>query len=335
MKAVIYRRPGAPEDVIEVTDVDAPGEPGEGQLLVRVSRSPIHPGNLLMIPTEPAGKTFPPRELGSEGVGEVLAVGAGVSGFAVGDRVAFFPAWGSWREQILVDAGAAVVVPDEVSDDVASQLFVNPVTAREVLRAVEQVGRGTAGVDGPLVVTAAASSVGSFIIDGALARGLDVIPVVRSDSAAEVVRGHFPGLPVVTTSDDGWRGTLSSAITGRPVPVIIDAHGGPFARELMREFLSPEGTLLVYGDLTGGSTGVETFDFLIQEHGIRGVSIGRWLTRTAEVREGDVRAALATAVTSPHLYAVADVRPFDEVADAVVASRRPGKRGTVLLADPA
>jgi NADPH:quinone reductase-like Zn-dependent oxidoreductase len=257
-----------------------------------------------------------------------------VSGIAVGDRVAFFPAWGSWREQMVVDAGAVSVVPDEVSDDVAAQLFVNPVTAREVLRAVEQAGRGTAGVEGPLVITGAASSVGSFIVDGALARGLEVVPVVRSDSAAEVVRGHFPGLPVVTTFDDGWRDALRSAIAGRPVPVIVDAHGGPFARELMREFLSPEGTLLIYGDLTGGSTGVETFDFLIQEHGIRGVSIGRWLTRPAEVREGDVQAALTTAKTSPHLYAVADVHPFDEVADAVVASRKAGKRGTVLLADP-
>ncbi len=329
MKAAVFRRPGAALDVVEVVEQEAPSAPRARNLLVRVARAPMHPGDLLLLGA-PSDSGFAPRALGTEGMGVVLSAGDGVSGFTAGDRVAFFPSSGSWREVIQVPADTAVLVPDEVSDAVASLMLVNTVTARDILRAVDDAGGGRAGVDGPLLVTAAASSVGKIVIAEALARGLSVLPIVRSESSAKVVAEHFPELTAITTSDAAWQEALRSAIAGRPVPVIVDAHGGPFTRAVL-PFLSDAGTLLVYGDLSRTATGMETFDVLVREYRIRGVSISRWGTRPDDVRQADVRAAVDLAARSPQLFEVAGVFPLDDVTDAIAAAQKPGKRGTPVL----
>lgn len=331
MKAAVYRRPGAPVDVVEIIDVPPPGEPAPGHLIVQVHRAPIHFGDLLLSDGPEDG--FAPRALGTEGMGVVRQVGPGVTDFAPGDRVAFFPSPGSWRELVDVPARWATPVPDEVSDDVASLMLVNTVTARDIMRAVEEV-RAQAGNDGPLVVSAAASAVSRIVITEAISRGLDVIPVVRSQSASQTVAAYFPHLTSVATADDTWRSKLRSVIAGRPVPAIVDAHGGPFVRQVL-PFLSPGGTLVVFGDLEQTSTGLETFELLVNEYRLRGVSIARWLTRPDAVRAGDLRAAADYATRAPQLFQVAGVFDLDRVTEAVDAVRQPGKRGTPVLSMPA
>ena len=91
--AITYRRSGDPTEVLGVTHIGEPPPPGLGQLQVRVSAFPIHPGDLLAISaTQAPGRE---RIAGIEATGLVTEVGAGVTGFSPGTRVTFFPHQGS------------------------------------------------------------------------------------------------------------------------------------------------------------------------------------------------------------------------------------------------
>ncbi|GAA0932652.1 alcohol dehydrogenase catalytic domain-containing protein [Pseudonocardia zijingensis] len=327
MKSVVHHQAGDAAAVARVEDrPDAPA-PREGEIRVRVTFSPVHRGDLLLAEAAPPAAG---HALGTEAAGVVTEVGPSVSAPRVGDRVAVFPAPGAWSEHITVPAEAAVVVPDSVGDVTASVLLVNTLTARDVLRATEEITAAAAAPgDSPLVVTAAASAVGTLIVQQALDRGRPVIAIVRSDRSADVVRANWPDVPVVVSGRDGWQRELERAVHGRAVPVVADAHGGPFVRELL-PFLDDGGTVVVWGDLAAQPWTLSTGDLLMRGLMVRAVTILRWPTRPAEVRTADRRAAVEVAVQHPHLFAVGAAYPLDELQVAIAAARGTAT-GTALL----
>jgi NADPH:quinone reductase-like Zn-dependent oxidoreductase len=329
MRSVIFSQAGDAAVVACVGEVpDAPA-PRAGEVQLRVSLSPVHRGDLVgtqgaVLPADGSRSV----RLGTEAVGVVTAVGDAVRGLRAGDRVAVFPAPGAWSEHVTVPAGAAVIVPDSVSDEVASVLLVNTITSRDVLRAVSELW-AAADADTPLVVSAAASAVGKLVVCQALDRGWPVITIVRSERSAATVSKLFPDVPVVVTGNDGWQGELRDLIGERPVPVITDAHGGGFVQEIL-PFLADAGTLVVWGDLAGQRWTLSTSDLLMRELRVRAVSISRWMTRPAEVRDADRQAAVELAVRHPELLAVHAAYPLDDLRAAIDAARTNGA-GTALL----
>src|SRR5258708_25884522 len=91
--AITYRHAGEPSDVLEVTDIGEPQPPGPGQVQIRVSAFPIHPGDLLAVSVAQAPGIEPVA--GLEATGVVTEVGAGVTAFSAGTRVTFFPHQGA------------------------------------------------------------------------------------------------------------------------------------------------------------------------------------------------------------------------------------------------
>lgn len=127
MHAIVHERLGLAGEVLEWRVVPEPEPPGEGEVLVRITFAPIHPGDLLAIEGSPAfgdlvslsnGARIP----GFEGVGIVEALGSAVvtgSQVNVGDRVAFFPVNGAWSERVVAPMTSLVRLPDEVTDEQA------------------------------------------------------------------------------------------------------------------------------------------------------------------------------------------------------------------------
>jgi NADPH:quinone reductase-like Zn-dependent oxidoreductase len=329
MRSVVYSEAGDAAVVARVEDVAEAHAPGAGEVQVAISFSPVHRGDLVGTPAGlPDGATT--RALGTEAAGVVTAVGESVEHLRVGDRVAVFPAMRAWSEHVTVPAEAAVAVPETVGDEVASIALVNSVTSRDVLRVVDELRTAAAAPDdAPLVVSAAASAVGKLIVRQAVDRGWEVIAAVRSERAAAMVRRHFPDVAVVVTGNDGWQQELRGLIGGRPVPVITDAHGGPFVQEILA-FLADAGTLVVWGDLAARPWTLTTSELLMRELKIRAVSISRWMTRPTDVRAADRRAAVELAVWHPELFAVHATYPLEELRDAIDAART-SSGGTALL----
>src|SRR5262249_20096627 len=125
---------GPPTTAPELVELDAPS-PGAGQVLVRLEAAPINPSDLLLIAGRYGVRPALPAALGSEGVGRLVAAGAGVDPNRVGERVLIVPGpeHGTWRELTVVDQRNVVRVDPEADPHQLAMVGVNPVTADRLL----------------------------------------------------------------------------------------------------------------------------------------------------------------------------------------------------------
>jgi NADPH:quinone reductase-like Zn-dependent oxidoreductase len=185
-----------------------------------------------------------------------------------------------------------------------------------------------------VVQTAAGSSIGKLVNAAALEHGLPLVNLVRGATGAQALRQRFPGVATISTADADWRAQVQDATGGRGAQVVLDAVGGSLTGELAA-LLADGGTLIAYGALGSGSTPLESLALTPRALTVRGVSIGRWMTRTPAERAEDIAFATRLARTAPELFEVAAGYDLADFAKAVDHVRRPGKSGTVLLTSPA
>jgi len=110
MKAVIFEETGEPADILHIRDIPAPA-PGPGDILVRVSLSPVHPADLHVMRGRFGRTPALPTSPGIECVGIVEALGAGVDGPKPGTRVVLLDVWANWRELWLLRPSGSFPFP--------------------------------------------------------------------------------------------------------------------------------------------------------------------------------------------------------------------------------
>jgi NADPH2:quinone reductase len=220
-----------------------PGEPGRGEVLIRQTavglnfidiyeRTGLYPNPL------PAG-------LGREAAGVVEAVGPGVRGVAVGDRVAYVSSQGgAYAQHRRMPAARVVAIPDGVSDRLAAAAMLKGLTAQFLLRRTHRVKRGDV-----VVVHAAAGGVGLIASQWARHLGATVIGVVGSDAKAEVARAHGCHHTLVLGRDD-LPARVREITGGRGADVVYDSVGkDTFFASL--DSLRPLGLMVSYGNASG------------------------------------------------------------------------------------
>ncbi|MEV6040492.1 zinc-binding dehydrogenase [Nonomuraea sp. NPDC052116] len=335
-RKVIYRQSGNPAEVLSVVEVDAPGPPGAGQVLVRVHAFPIHIGDLLPIQGPYLSQTeyLTP---GLEATGVVEAVGPDTpvaAGVTTGARVSFFPHPGAWSEFVLVPAEFVVPVSDDVPDSIAAQMLINPITVIMLRRELQK--HAAVGFNGVFLQTAAGSNVGRLLSAVAQFHAIQHINIVRSDSGAQTLRERYPAVPVVSTARPTWKEEIREHIGERPVPAAVDPVGGALAGDLLR-LLSPGGTVIIYGVLAKEPIPVHAGDLLGTSLGLRGLIVTRWAEIVpAEQRAHDMAtAAQLIARGAAEAFDVAAQYGIDEITQAVEHAVRPGKTtGMVLVTIP-
>ncbi|MGW1169923.1 zinc-binding dehydrogenase [Streptomyces sp. NPDC002550] len=329
-RRVVWTRGGSPADVLTVIEEPEPDAPAHGQVLIRTTAFPVHPGDLLNLDAFPATATEP-VPIGVEATGLVEAIGPDTRvapGVEVGGRVTVFPL-GGWAQWILADAETVVAVPDELPDEVAAQMLTNPLTAVMLRREAEQ--HLALGYDGYLVQTAAGSSVGRLVTGVMQYHNVGLVNVVRSDRGAAELRKRFPDVPVVATENPGWADEVRKAVGGRQLSVAFDAVGGKLTESLL-DLLTPGGRLIIYGELAEEPISVHASTLLFRALTLRGATLGRWLLEaSAERRASDVVAAKLIALEFKDQFDVAATYDLGELANAVKHAVRPGKVGTVLI----
>ena len=178
VRAVMVTRTGGP-DVLEVRELPAP-EPGPGELLVAVGASGVN--FIDVYQREGRYPTPTPFVLGIECAGRVLALGAGVDGFAVGDLVATAAASkGSHATTALVAAAQAVPVPDGIGADVAAAAMLQGMTAHYLTTSTYPLRVGDVAL-----VHAAAGGVGQLLVQRVKGLGGRVVATVGSAAKAEI-----------------------------------------------------------------------------------------------------------------------------------------------------
>jgi D-arabinose 1-dehydrogenase-like Zn-dependent alcohol dehydrogenase len=156
-RAMMITRPGGPEvlQTVELPVVD----PGPGELRVAVRASGVGATDLTMLAGDYMFAPKIPFIGGYEIAGVVEAIGAGVTGFRVGQRVAALTVYGGFAERLVRGAEHFVPIPDEVSDVEAVAVILNYVTAWQMIHRVAHVRAGQTAL-----VTGAGGGVGTALL---------------------------------------------------------------------------------------------------------------------------------------------------------------------------
>jgi len=239
MQAIAITATGGPE-VLTPTELPDP-TPGDGQLLVRVAAAGVN-----YIDTYFRTGTYPvelPYVVGQEGTGEVLGCGAGVEEFTVGDRVAWCTAPGSYAEQVLVPAAAAVAVPDAVPDDQAASALLQGMTAHYLITSTYRVEQGDT-----VLVHAGAGGVGLLLTQLARDAGATVISTVSTDAKEELARGA--GATHVLRYTEDLAARVRELTDGDGVAAVYDGVGAATLDASLAS-LRVRGTLALFGAASG------------------------------------------------------------------------------------
>ena len=248
MKAIRFHETGGPE-VLRWEDVE-PGEPGEGQVRIRHRAVALNFRDILVRRGQHAAKL--PSGLGTEGAGVIEAIGPGVTGLAVGDRVACVcRPDAAYAEARIAPAARVIKLRDGIDERTAAAMMVRGMTARYLLRATYKVKAGDT-----IVIHAAAGGVGLIVSQWAKQLGATVIGTVGSDDKAAVARAH--GCDHVLRYDD-FAAKVREPTDGKGVPVVYDSVGkATFEGSLA--CLRPRGILASFGESSGDPPPVSVRD---------------------------------------------------------------------------
>jgi NADPH2:quinone reductase len=240
MRAVVVTSIGGPE-VLEVCDEPVP-RPGAGQLLVDVEAVGVNYRDVYEREASGMYGGSPPFVLGAEGAGTVSALGEGVEGFSVGDRVGWSDASAGYAERVVVNAARAVPVPDGVSAEVAAAVLLQGMTAHYLSAATYAVRDGDA-----VLVHAAAGGVGLLLTQMAKIRGGRVIATTSTEEKAELARGA--GADEVI-GYGGFAERVRELTGGEGVAAAYDGVGKATFDDSLA-CLRPRGYMVLYGAASG------------------------------------------------------------------------------------
>ncbi|MGO2749261.1 MAG: zinc-binding dehydrogenase [Pseudoclavibacter sp.] len=323
MRTITHPTFGEPQDVLTVQEHELP-QPGPGQVRLRILLSPIHNHDLWTVRGTYGFKPELPARAGTEAVGVVDALGPDVEGLAVGQRVATGGSFGAWAEYVTTPAAGLIPVPDSVPDEAAAQLVAMPFSAISLLESL-----GLEPGDW-LVQNAANGAVGRMVAQLAVARGVNVVGLVRRAEGVEELRAQ--GIErVVATSVDGWRDEVDAITGGAPIKVGIESVGGKSAGEVL-SLLAENGELVVFGAMASPTLELASGDVIFKQATVRGF----WGSKVSQSIDAALKqrlfGELLQHIGSGQLtLPVADVFPFEQITDAVEASLTAGRVGKVLL----
>ena len=244
-KVVRIHTLGGPE-VLQIEDADV-GEPGPGEVRIRVEAVGLNRAEAMYRAGRYPVKPQLPSLIGYEGVGTIEALGAGVEGFAIGERVCVLPMiqqgqYGIWAEQAIVPARILLPAPPGLSPAEAASIWMQYMTAFALIE-VAEIGIG----DG-VIVRAASSSVGIAAIQLANWAGSVSIACTRSHAKAAALREQGAA-HVVATEEEDLVARVMEITGGKGARTAFDPVGGPYV-DTLAQALAPRGILFIYGGLS-------------------------------------------------------------------------------------
>ena len=319
MKQIIYRDFGNPAEVLEIIERKSPLL-NEGQARIKVLRASINPSDIAQIAGQYGVKPDLPAIAGIEGLGRVVEVNG--DGIAEGQLV-LLPSVGTWATEMVGDINQLVPLPEGDLDQL-SMLRVNPATAYLLLTEFVDLKAGDW-----VILSAANSAVGSYILQLAKARKLNLVCVVRRESAVAALKQA--GADVVLVDGVNLAEQVRAA-TGTDMKLALDAVAGEtFGR--LAETLEDAGTIVLYGGMSEKPVSVAIAPILFRDVRVRGFWLLPWILKASKEEQTKVYGDLTMAVAAGILHAPVEKQfSLDEIAEAVTYTMTGERSGKVLLA---
>lgn len=246
MKAIGIAQFGGAEN-LQLMQLPEP-RPAAGEILVKLECAGINYIDIYMRSGKYARsstyQTPLPMTLGMEGGGTVAALGEGVTGLALGDRVAYCIVRGSYADFAAVPAWRLVKVPAEVPMPVATALMLQGFTAHYLTHSAFSLVPGNT-----CLVHAGAGGVGQLLIQLAKLRGATVLATVGSEEKAELARQRGADHVILYRQVD-FREQVMEITGGRGVDVVYDSVGKDTIDKSIRS-LRKRGLCINYGGASG------------------------------------------------------------------------------------
>jgi len=308
MRAVICPELGGPE-VLRLGDMPVP-EPGPGQVRIRVEAASVNFPDVLQIQGLYQFKPDLPFILGGEAAGVVDALGEGVEGFHVGDRVAGLMRWGGFAEYAAAPASTMVKLPDAMDFATGAALGTAYGTSYHAL-----VQRGNIQAGDTVLVLGAAGGVGLSAVQIAKALGARVIAAASSEEKRALALANGADEAIDYRSGD-LRQAVKELTGGLGVDIVCDPVGGAVAEAALRS-IAWGGRYLVIGFAAGTIPSLPINLALIKNAAIVGTFWGAWSEREAETNAAnfaELMKLFAAGSIRPHIDRV---YPMEEAAAAV------------------
>ena len=315
MRAVQLTAYGNPVEGLNYVDIPEPKAPGTNQVLIGVEFSPLNPSDLLLAKGIYGVRPALPSVIGNEGVGRVLAVGAGVENVKLGDRVLAPLSSFTWRERMILPASGLFALPLGADPQQLSMLAINPPTAALLLGEYVDLKPGEW-----VVQNAANSAVGRWVIAFAKARGLKTVNIVRRPELVSELKAI--GGDVVVVDSPNVSKEIKAAVGKAELRLALDGVSGP-ATGVLASTLSPHGTLVSYAAMSEAPMSISPLDAIFKALTIRGFWLGH-AESAAKSAPAIKQAAEMIASGQVHIP-VAATYGLSSIKEAVAHALRGGK----------
>jgi len=240
MRAIQIKTTGGPE-VMELVEVPTP-KPAAGQVLVKIEASGVNfIDTYLREGRYPAELPFIP---GQEAAGTVVELGAGVTDFAVGDRVAWNGVRGTYAEFGCAPAEVLLKIPGGMSVEQAAAVLLQGLTAHYLSHDTYAIRAGET-----VLIHAGAGGVGLLLTQMAKRLGARVVATVSTEEKAELSRGAGADKVVLYTTES-FVDEVKRQTDGEGLPVVYDSVGKTTFEDSLK-CLRPRGLLALYGASSG------------------------------------------------------------------------------------
>jgi NADPH:quinone reductase-like Zn-dependent oxidoreductase len=320
MKELIFDQTGAPLEVLYLKESEMP-QPKAHEVLIRVKARNINPSDIMFVRGMYGITPKLPSSAGFEASG-VVEKGDEAGKVAAGTRV-MFTAIGTWKEYVCVPAAMVIPIPPQMSDEVACQAFVNPMTAYGM---IEESGLQAGQW---LFLTAGASAFGKFAIQMAKAKGIRVAATVRHESQKQVLMDLGAELVINTSTEK-----LAKVIFGKTevgVDVVFDAVGGELGVKAL-SCLKQKGRMLVFGALALENLSINSGLLIFKNLRIEGFWLSTWIEElSTEQRMKAFQQVFGFLMLDESRVDVAATFPLEEFKAALTAYHQAGRNGKILL----
>jgi NADPH:quinone reductase-like Zn-dependent oxidoreductase len=310
-RSVRIREFGGPE-VLRIEDVPVV-VPVSGEVRLRIHAIGLNRTELTLRSGRASVKPVLPSSIGFEAAGVIEALGPGVNGFAMGDRVALVPAYSAaqyplYGETSIAPARSLVKIPEHFDFVQAAAIWSAFGTAWSGLVSLGQLREGQV-----VLISAASSSVGLAAIQIANRVGARPIAVTRGAAKVRALR-EFGAASVIVSESQDVATEVARLTDGRGAELVFDPIGGLGFAQLAKATASG-GLLVLYGALASDATAIAPFDLIGRDITVRGVAL------TARMRDDLQLAAMIAFVEAG--IAEGSLRPviartfaFDQISEA-------------------
>ncbi|QZD88964.1 NADPH:quinone oxidoreductase family protein [Qipengyuania aurantiaca] len=329
MKAVLSKETGGPETLV-VEDIEAP-TPGKGEVLIDVAACAINFPDTLIIRDMYQFKPPRPFAPGGEISGTIEALGEGVEGFAVGDRVICGVGNGGLQEKVAVAAARLFKVPEGIDLVQASALLMTYGTTIHGLK-----DRGDIKEGETVLVLGAAGGVGLSAVELAKAYGCRVVAAVSTEEKGEVAKQAgadevviYPRAPFDKDQSKALAQAFKDAVGPNGADIVYDIVGGDYSEPALRS-IAWEGRFLVIG-FPAGIAKMPLNLTLLKSCDIRGAFWGAFTAREPEKNNANIAELFDLWKAGKINPLVSETYPIERAHEAIAKLENRGAIGKLVV----